>query len=290
MISGAPSHASGEHEFRAGVELLAKALKYQSQLPVDIVISHHGWPEDESIFNDAKAIIIYSDGNNSHPTKGHEAKVDAMIDRGVGLMCMHYAVEVPAGERGDYFKKWLGGHYEEGYSANPHWTANCELNAAHPISRGIPGFSANDEWYYNIRFASPNTSDSILTATPTRENINRYVHWNPHAEQQLGQKQVMMWAVERPDGGRGLGFTGGHWHRNWSIDDYRKLVLNAIIWTAGLEVPENGVHSTAVSEAQLNENLDEKSSMVHVQCACEADLTQPAAKPVRYRWPNMPRK
>ena len=53
----------------------------------------------------------------------------------------------------------------------------------------------------------------------------------------------MMWGLQRPDGGRSVGFTGGHWHRNWAIDDFRKAVLNAIVWVAGMEVPKDGVKS-----------------------------------------------
>tara|TARA_B100000212_G_scaffold340589_2_gene321609 strand:+ start:24977 stop:26044 length:1068 start_codon:yes stop_codon:yes gene_type:complete len=289
FISGVPSHPSGQHEFKAGTILLARALEDQSELPVEVAIAHHGWPKDESIFDDAKAVIIYSDGNARHPVNEHEAKMDEMVSNGVGLMCMHYGVEVPKGEQGEYFKKWIGGHYEAAYSANPHWTAEVELNADHPISRGVPGFSANDEWYYNMRWATPKTANNILTGIPTRENINRYVHWNQFAEKLLGTQQTMMWAVERPDGGRGIGFTGGHWHRNWAIDDFRKVVLNAITWTAGLEVPENGVSSEPITEEQLNENLDEKKEMVHIPLPSEGDLTQPAAKPVPYKWPGMPK-
>jgi type 1 glutamine amidotransferase len=289
FISGVPSHPSGQHEFKAGTILLARALEEQSGLPVEVAIAHHGWPEDESIFDGAKAVIIYSDGNARHPVNEHEAKMDELVSNGVGLMCMHYGVEVPKGEQGEYFKKWIGGHYEAAYSANPHWTAEVELNADHPISRGVPGFSANDEWYYNMRWATPKSAADIVTGIPTRENINRYVHWNQFAEKLLGTKQTMMWAVERPDGGRGIGFTGGHWHRNWAIEDFRKVVLNAIIWVAGVEVPESGVSSEAITEAQLNENLDEKNEMIHVASPSEADLTQPAAKPVPYKWPGMPK-
>lgn len=290
IIAGPPSHPSGQHEFFAGSTILARALNDQSGLPVNVEVVRNGWPEDESVLEDAAAIVIYSDGNSKHPVNGHEEKLDAMIKSGVGLMHMHYAVEVPAGPQGDYFKQWLGGHYEAGFSANPHWTADVELDRNHPISNGVPGFTANDEWYYNIRFADPKSASDILTGVPTRERINRYIHWNPHAEKKLGQKQTMMWAVERPDGGRGIGFTGGHWHRNWAIDDFRRVVLNAIAWTAQIEVPEDGVKSEAVTEAQLNENLDEKKEMVHVALPSEADLTQPAAEPKDYHWPGMPKK
>ncbi len=288
FISGVPSHPSGQHEFKAGVTLLSRALAEQSGLPVTVEVAHHGWPEDESIFDGANAIVIYSDGNDRHPVNGHEAKMDEMVKSGVGLMCMHYGVEVPKGEQGELFKQWIGGHYEAGFSANPHWTAQVELNADHPISRGVPGFSANDEWYYNMRFAEPKTAADIITGIPSRENINRYVHWTPAGEAGLGKKQTMMWAVERPDGGRGIGFTGGHWHRNWAIEDFRRVVLNAIVWAAKLDVPENGVTSLPVTEAQLNENLDEKKEMIHVALPAPTDLTQPAAEPKDFHWPNMP--
>lgn len=286
LIAGKQSHPSGQHEFNAGAIILARALNEQSGLPVNVEVVHDGWPEDESVFDGAKAVIIYSDGNARHPVAGHEEKMDSMIEKGMGLMHMHYAVEVPAGEQGEYFKKWLGGHYESGFSTNPHWTADVELDNDHPISRGVPGFSANDEWYYNMRFADPKTATDILTGVPTREKINRYIHWTPAGEKGLGKKQTMMWAVERPDGGRGIGFTGGHWHRNWAIDDFRRVVLNAMIWTAKMEVPAEGVKSEPVTEAQLNENLDKKDKMEHVSLPGEADLNLPAAEPKEFGWPG----
>jgi type 1 glutamine amidotransferase len=66
-----------------------------------------------------------------------------------------------------------------------------------------------------------------------------------------------MWATERSDGGRGFGFTGGHFHRNWGNDDFRKVVLNAILWTAKAEIPANGTQSSVTPE-QLKQNLDQK--------------------------------
>ena len=61
-----------------------------------------------------------------------------------------------------------------------------------------------------------------------------------HILEAKGRDEVLAWAVERPDGGRGFGFTGGHFHRNWGDPNFRKLVLNAILWTAGLDVPPSG--------------------------------------------------
>ncbi|MGE3803456.1 MAG: hypothetical protein AB7K24_02150, partial [Gemmataceae bacterium] len=78
-----------------------------------------------------------------------------------------------------------------------------------------------------------------------------------HIVQRSGQPEITMWAVERPDGGRGVGFTGGHFHRNWLDDNFRKVVLNALLWIAKLEVPAEGVASR-VTEKDLQENLDPK--------------------------------
>jgi hypothetical protein len=40
-----------------------------------------------------------------------------------------------------------------------------------------------------------------------------------------------MMDLERPNGGRGFGFTGGHKHVNWADDNFRKVVLNGLLWT-----------------------------------------------------------
>lgn len=290
LIAGPVSHPSGQHEFNAGSIILARALNEQSGLPLQVDVVHNGWPKDESVFDGAKAVVIYSDGNDRHPTKDHEQVMDAMIEKGVGLMCMHYAVEVPAGPRGEYFKKWIGGHYEGGFSCNPHWTAPLDPKSDHPIARGVPKFPANDEWYYNMRFPKKKSALDILTSVPSRDKINRYVHWTPAGEKALGSRQALMWAVERKDGGRGVGFTGGHWHRNWAIDDFRRVVLNAMIWTAGMEVPDGGVKSLSVTEIQLNENLDKKRKMEHIALPSATDLTHPAADPIDYRWPGQKKK
>jgi hypothetical protein len=72
-----------------------------------------------------------------------------------------------------------------------------------------------------------------------------------------GDPQHVAWACERPDGGRGFGITGAHYHKNWADDNFRKLVLNAILWTAKMEVPAQGV-SSKISEEQIKQNLDPK--------------------------------
>jgi hypothetical protein len=287
LIAGVKSHPSGQHEFRAGGTLLARALNEQSGLPLDVVLVTEGWPKDESVFDGTKAVICYADGGGKHPFVGHLDKVDALARAGVGIMCMHYGVEVVPDQAGKEFTRWIGGYYAGGFSVNPHWDAATEAAQDHPVGRGVKPVTVNDEWYFRMRFPEPPVHSTLLKATPTRALIKRYIHWNEGADAELGKPQTLMWGVQRPDGGRGVGFTGGHWHRNWAIDDFRKVVLNAIVWTAGLDVPEGGVKSLPITEAQLNENLDEKTPMVHVNLPSPADLTLPTAEPIGNRGPGV---
>jgi hypothetical protein len=81
---------------------------------------------------------------------------------------------------------------------------------------------------------------------------------NPHVRKAVAQKepQHLAWCVQREDGGRGLGFTGGHFHRNWANDNLRQFILNAIVWTAKVEVPPEGVSTPTPTPEELNAYLD----------------------------------
>jgi hypothetical protein len=132
----------------------------------------------------------------------------------------------------------------------------------HPITRRVHPFAIEDEWYYSIRFRPEMKGITpILVAKPddaARKGSSSSPRGPyPHIIAASGREEVLAWAVERPDGGRGFGFTGGHFQKNWGNTDFRTLVLNAILWTAKREVPSAGVTST-VSEEELKQNLDPK--------------------------------
>jgi len=71
------------------------------------------------------------------------------------------------------------------------------------------------------------------------------------------EPQHLLWVIERPDGGRGFGFTGGHFHKEWGHEDFRRVVLNALLWIAKAEVPPDGVASSLLPD-DLTKNLDRK--------------------------------
>jgi len=262
FIAGAPSHGPGEHEHRAGCLLLKSCL---DQVPgVSSIVYSNGWPQDPTAaFDGAATVVIYSDGGGGHPLL-QDNRLKSMGDlmaKGVGLACLHYAVE-PTKEKGEKeFLDWLGGCFEIDRSVNPTWTAEFKEMPSHPITRGAEPFEIHDEWYFNLRFAETGVT-RILTAVPPQSTMDRPDgphEGNPGVREAVkqGQAQCVAWAFERPDGGRGFGFTGGHYHKNWGNDQIRRLVLNAILWTAKVEVPATGVE-TKVTAEKLTENLDDK--------------------------------
>jgi len=253
MVAGKPSHGPGDHEHNAGVLLLQKYLK---NVPgVKAVVHLNGWPKDPAAFDGADSIILFMDGGGGHPMiQGNRLEqIGRLMKKGVGLACIHYALTVPKDKGGPELLAWIGGYCEQNYSVWPFWTAEFKGLPEHPITRGVKPFTLHDEWYYNMRFRPGLKGvSSILKATPPDNTRGTAA-----AKEHPGRAETVAWAVERPDGGRGFGFTGAHFHKNWGNDNFRKLVLNALLWTAHAEVPANGVQSSVKPE-ELRENLDPK--------------------------------
>nr|WP_295923422.1 ThuA domain-containing protein [uncultured Dyadobacter sp.] len=258
LIAGPDSHGKGEHEHQGGSTLLAKALN-DSLAGVRAVVVHHGWPKDESVLDDADAIVFYCDGGGDHLALPHAARIDQLVAKGVGIVNLHFALEVPAGESGNRLLKWIGGYFEINWSVNPVWEAQFSNFPDHPVSRGVKPFSITDEWYYHMRFPVDQKGITpVLQALPPESTLDRPdgTHSNNPAvrESVITKKepQTLAWAFQRPGGGRGFGFTGGHIHKNWQNDNFRKLVLNAMAWAAGMDVPANGVPSVTPTDNELN--------------------------------------
>ena len=274
LIAGRPSHPPGMHEFRAGSLLLEQALSGVSDLTVDVYTN--GWPskmvdgkpvDDSASLDGADAVLIYADGGKGHPAiQGDRlAVIDALAAKGVGLGFAHYGVEVPAGAPGEAMHRWTGGFYETNFSVNPMWTPSFGSFPSHPVTRGVRPFGNHDEWYFNMRWA-PEAGKAritpLLVATPSDDvRDGPYVSPRgpyPHIVADSGRAETMMWVTERANGGRSFGFTGGHTHANWGDVNQRRIVLNALLWIAKINVPSGGV-SDKITAADLTRNLDPKT-------------------------------
>jgi type 1 glutamine amidotransferase len=274
LIAGRPSHPAGMHEFRAGCLLFQKAL---AGVPgVNVQVYFNGWPtktvdgqvvDDNAALEKADAVLIYADGGRNNPAiQGDRIKViDALAAKGAGLGFAHYAVEVPTGPPGDAMHRWIGGFYEDHFSVNPMWTPPFDKFPVHPVTRGVKPFATLDEWYFNMRWTTDAAVKAhitpLLTATPSDE-VRKGPYVSPkgpydHIVADSGKVETMMWVYERPDGGRSFGFTGGHTHNHWGDPNQRKVMLNALLWLAKVEVPAGGVEDK-ITQDDLGMNLDEK--------------------------------
>ena len=287
LLAGRKSHGFGAHDHTAGCALLAKLLNH-SGLPISAemhALETEGWPSEEKLAK-ANSIVIYADGGGGHPFNEHLDELQKLTDKGVGIVCIHYGVETVTGPPGEAFLRWTGGFFEPHYSVNPHWTANYKELPSHAVTRGVRPFQINDEWYYHMRFrenmagVTPLLTDlpplttlvevdaqgkPVMTEKDGKKTYklsrpeNAHNN-NPHARKAViedKQPQHMAWATERSDGGRGFGCSGGHVHWNWGHNDFRKFFLNAIVWTAGLDVPADGVSPGTVTVDDMLQNHDE---------------------------------
>ena len=261
FISGKPSHGWMKHEHRAGNMILAKRLN-EAGLPVEaVVLEDIGYPKDESVLEDASTIVIFCTGHGGHVLNPKLKEFDALMKKGIGVIMIHWATEAVSGAPGDKFLDWMGGFCDLNWSVNPHWKPNFKPRK-HPIWNGVQPFSVDDEWYYHMRFVEDRTGlTPILTDVPPMETLKRpdgMRSGNPSVRKAVanGESQHVAWSYERPQGGRGFGFTGGHNHVSWQDDNYRKIMLNAILWTAGMEVPENGVDSLSPDDVEIESNVD----------------------------------
>ncbi|MEM6689529.1 MAG: ThuA domain-containing protein [Planctomycetota bacterium] len=260
LIAGKPSHGYASHEHYAGMRILEDELR-QRGVKVQVI---KGWPDDESVFEDVDAISIYCDGGRRHLAIPHLDQIEALASTGVGLSAIHYATETVPGEVGERWLNLLGGHFEINYSVNPHWNAQFESLPDHPVTQGIQPMAIQDEWYFHLRFA-PEGITPILSAIAPEHTMSRKdgAHsGNPHVRKSVaaGDSQVVAWTYDRParngaEVGRSFGFTGGHHHWNWGRPDVRKLVVQAILWTAGMDEMPN-VQEEVMTAVELTSNQD----------------------------------
>ncbi|OYP35183.1 PVC-type heme-binding CxxCH protein [Rhodopirellula sp. MGV] len=241
MVAGARSHNYGAHEHFAGLRILQDAIESSSDAKVTVV---RQWPTEDQLAA-ADTVVIYCDGGGGHIAMSHRDELRKQLERGCGLVCLHYAVEMVPGKPGDDWVDMLGGHFEVHYSVNPHWEAHFENLPDHAITQGVESFQADDEWYFHLRFKEGAKITPILAAVAPEHTMRRAD--GPHSGNPIvrksvaaGELQTVAWAYDRADGGRSFGFTGGHYHWNWGNDNIRRLVTNAILWTAKADIESEG--------------------------------------------------
>jgi type 1 glutamine amidotransferase len=207
-------------------------------------VHFNGWPTNAATLADADTIVLTSGGSDrnesDHPlyVGDHFEQFEKQMKRGCGVVMIHWSVFHPHRYH-EKVTEWLGGYfdYETGTKGPTNkWYSDIRFaewpvipaKNENSILRGVKAFTLKDEFYFNIRFRD---RDSRLTPLLFKESAGP-------------AENIIAWCVERDGGGRGFGVTCGHVFTNWWQPDFRKVVLNAILWTAKIEVPKNGVESS----------------------------------------------
>lgn len=258
LIGGPKSHGPGEHDFANGIQVLERLINSSSVANELKVLSFPtGWPSDETSLDRAATLVFYFDGaqtgEDEHPLANgaHRAEFERLMKRGVGLITFHQASTVGSHDTVINLPQWLGGARYGTFDR----TVETVLfePAAHLVTRGVGAFELTDEFYPTIRFDDRLKVIPLLVA-----RLHPQFREGKPLVIDKAEIRTVGWAVERPDQGRAFSFTGLHFLTSLDNPAVRTLVLNAVAWTAHIEVPANGVHSTApgdLASSIVNEEL-----------------------------------
>jgi len=223
----------GHHDYLAGCALLADLLRRTPG--ISPIVIRDGWPEDETIFAKAAAIVFYDGGSGKQAFLKSTARIDHIqkaVDTGIGIVMIHQTVSFPQ-EWTDCGKAWIGGTYVPGLSRRGHWKTHHEDFPLHPITSGVCSWNSNDGWLNHIQFVKNMHGITPLLWSGKRQKGSR----------KGGDDDIVAWAYERPNGGRSFSFTGLDAHSAWFVSGLRQFVVNGILWSAGCEVPAIGAPS-----------------------------------------------
>lgn len=263
-------HPAGDHEHFAGCALFYRMLKQNPG--VAPVMVQNGWPTNPETLKNAKCVVFYMDGGGKQTTIAHAAEIDKLAAAGVGIVHVHQCIDYPDAD-GAKAISWLGGAYQKKTGARAHWDETFELKdlPEHPITRGVKPFKLINEGYI-----------TKLTFVPGMKGITPILRCkNPKAkaDEKLPEGgDIFAFAYNRPDGGRSFVNTGGHGHKNWGEEGFRKLQINAILWAAKVEVPDHGA-KVDLDPADLMQNMEKKPAKAPAKpAAAKATSGAPAAK------------
>jgi hypothetical protein len=224
---GPDGHPVQTHEYLAGLKVLQKCLKPVKDLDVTMVRADDPWKEGPELLERADGVVLFlAEGGRwlQHDPKRQEA-VGKVLARGGGVVVLHWGMGTREAKYIDGCLSLLGGCH--GGPDRKYKVVEVEATVAdprHPIASGVKDFKVKDEFYYRLKFAKPGDSIKPVLRVPID-----------------GELETVAWAWDRPAGGRTFGFSGVHFHDNWRLPEYRRLVAQGVLWTLKLPVPGDGM-------------------------------------------------
>ncbi|MFO1451064.1 MAG: cupin domain-containing protein [Opitutaceae bacterium] len=262
LVGGAKSHGPGEHDYPNGIPIIASWLKASPAFAhADVLTYTGGFPADLTVLDGASTVLLYFDGVQETPPPLLEpariAKLQQLMAAGSGLIALHQASTLPPGNKTVPLTDWLGAK-RDGMVDRTTEKVSLELVAAtHPVAAGVGPIALDDEFYPTLVFAPGAKVTPILRTTLTPK-------WSDAKKQAANPPprgaHTVGWAFERADGGRAFGFTGAHYTKALDEPNLRQLLVNAIAWTAKIDVPAKGISvpGPMVGVSQVNRHADNR--------------------------------
>jgi photosystem II stability/assembly factor-like uncharacterized protein len=229
LLIGGPfdHHPPGSHEYMAGLRVLEKCLQGVEGLQIRSTNSEDAWSEGPNMIDSADGVLLFREEGarwlKADPER--RAAFERLAKRGGACMALHFGMGTVDAKNIEPFVNIFGAcHGGADRKDNVFDTTAVVAGKDHPICRGIGDFAVEDEFYYQLKLAKPPASVTPLLRATLE-----------------GKPETIAWAWERGDGGRSFGFTGLHFHKNWQLPEYRRLVTQGILWSLKLPIPEEGV-------------------------------------------------
>jgi hypothetical protein len=213
-------HPPQTHEYKSGLEELAKLLLPVADLQVQFVNADEPWTDGPELLNGADGAVVFL-AEGAKWLQADPRRYDAfakLASRGGGLSVLHWGMGTRAAEPIEGFVKLFGACH--GGPDRKYQVVETDVRVADPAhlaTKGIADFRVHDEFYYQLKRVTPDTGLQPL--------VQALID---------GQPQMIAWAYDRPDGGRSFGFSGLHFHVNWQRPEYRTLVKQGVLWTMKL--------------------------------------------------------
>jgi putative heme-binding domain-containing protein len=204
LVAGPKDHGPGEHDYPAWQKAWKELLSAGDNTDV---MTAWEWPTKEQ-FQKADVMVFFQRGNWDAK---RAADVDAFLERGGGLVYLHWAVDGQKDSPG--FAKRIGLTWGAG-SKFRHGALELNFNkeAKHPVARNFDKVPLVDESYWNLTGELPK---------------ERVLAWATEDK----APQPLFWSLEQ---GKGRVFVSIPGHYSWTFDDplFRVILLRGIAWTA----------------------------------------------------------
>lgn len=205
LCDGPKDHGPDEHDYPTWRERWKKLLLFVDGVTVETASE---WPSEEQ-FSQADLILFYSANPKWNESRG--AELDRYLQRGGGLVFMHFAVNGQAAP--EALATRIGLACDTSKLKFRHGELKLKLSPSHPLCVGLPDMDLVDESYWQM---IGDAAQIDVVASGEEEGA-----WQP-----------LIWTVER---GKGRVFATIMGHYSWTLDDpiYRILLLRGMMWSAG---------------------------------------------------------